>query len=227
MTIEWSPLGIYKGVEYIPIEVQLAGLAYKDEDLMLDFVGRVAGVCYNSDLGKDACITRALNCIKRGHHSPWEHVNISILIRCDRGVTHALVRHRHCAFQQGSTIYQKYKEGITCIAQPNIDPYTGKEVPQLTEEEADSYRMISVEYARLLSKSMAPERARDLLPNNLASNIIITTNMREWQYILQRRRGPGDSAKMHVLCYMLEELFKKYYPKTTAAFAEFYEKHPL
>ena len=77
------------------------------QDSMLDLVGQVAGECYMSDMSHDKCTKRALNCILRGHHSPWERVSVKLKCTVDRGTSHALVRHRHCAFQQSSTIYHK------------------------------------------------------------------------------------------------------------------------
>ena len=96
-------------MKLVPISVEhLAGVM--PENSLLCFIGRIAGECYGSAIDENKCINRALNCIARGHHSPWEHYNVTIKCTVDRGTSHALVRHRHCAFQQSSTIYQKYDE---------------------------------------------------------------------------------------------------------------------
>lgn len=182
------------------------------EDSMLSFVGQVAGECYNSSMDIDKCIQRALNCIKRGHHSPWEHVNITLRCTVDRGVSHALVRHRHCAFQQSSTIYQKFDELI--FIEPNA----------LSEKLSEQ---IEQEYKYRLEQGIRPAEARDVLPNCLATNLIITTNIRQWMYMIQRRCGPGDSKNMHYWCQKTRDWFMLYYPKVLAAFDEWYVSHPL
>lgn len=186
------------------------------EDAVLEFIGQIAGECYNSSMDSDKCIQRALNCIKRGHHSPFEHMNITLKCTVDRGVSHALVRHRHCAFQQSSTIYQKFQE-IECI---------GNEATTSSYKVA-LYEQAEIQYKRLLNEGYLPSSARDVLPNALATNLIITTNVRQWMYMIQRRSGPGDSDNMHKWDKMIREWFESNYPQLTLAFDTWYEKHPL
>lgn len=185
------------------------------EEGALEFIGQVAGECYNSSMDSDKCIQRAMNCIKRGHHSPFEHFNISLKCTVDRGVSHALVRHRHCAFQQSSTIYQKYQE------LEFIDGHAP------CDDKIKAYRTAEIQYLKLLNDGLLPSSARDVLPNALATNLIITTNFRQWMYMIHRRCGPGDSDNMHEWCKMTRKWFETQYPRMTFAFDAWYEKHPL
>ena len=197
-------------MKLVPISIESIGVTFSPEKDVLEFIGKVAGECYNSSKDTDKCRVRALNCIKRGHHSPWEHISVTLRCTVDRGVSHALVRHRHCAFQQSSTIYQKYDE-LTFI------------------ENCVSNDMLSViekEYKDLLTNNKSSE-ARDVLPNCLATNLIITTNFRQWMYMIQRRDGPGDSENMHIWCRKTREWFERNYPEITRAFDAWYEDHPL
>ena len=185
------------------------------EQSALEFIGQVAGECYNSSMDSEACMKRALYCIKRGHHSPFEHFNITLKCTVDRGVSHALVRHRHCAFQQSSTIYQKFDE--LCV----IDGHTP------CDDKLRAYQHAEIIYNILLGNGYPPSSARDVLPNALATNLIITTNFRQWMYMIQRRCGHGDSDNMHAWCRMAREWFEEYYPHMTLAFDTWYDKHPL
>ena len=223
--MEWTSLKA-EHVDSLPITIEpMTWLMSQDE--LLEFIGRVARVCYNSSNEPGACRRRALSAISRGHHSPWEHYNVTILSCVDRGTTHALVRHRHCAFQQGSTIYQKYDENIKVISLPKMDPTTGKEVPQYTSDVPLLLDATYMMYKRQLNNKVPTDQARDLLPTDLASNLIITTNIRQWMYIIQRRVGPGDSVRMHVWATMVREFFEKQYPDIVKAFDSWYAKHPL
>ena len=202
-------------MKLIPMKVEPMGLFFEYEEDLLSFIGRVAGECYNSSMDKDKCMQRALNCIKRGHHSPFEHANVTLKCTVDRGVSHALVRHRHCAFQQSSTIYQKFQE-IECIGCHDV-----------CEDKLSVYRQAEIQYMKLLNDGHAPSSARDVLPNALATNLIITTNIRQWMYMIQRRCGPGDSDNMHAWCEMVREWFEEHYPRLTFAFDTWYDEHPL
>lgn len=228
--IEWQEVCDSELVKFVPmsIEVPVRYCTHSEEDV-LALVGEIAGECYNSARDIESCKRRALGCIKRGHHSPWEHVNVTLKCTVDRGTSHALVRHRHCAFQQSSTIYQNYAKDshITITKLPLKDPCTGEPVPLMDAAEYNSYILIAQEYMQLVSNGMNPARARDVLPNSLATTLIITTNIREWQYIIQRRNGAGDAVRMHMFDYMLHNWFKEHYPIITEAFRLWYEEHPL
>lgn len=211
---------------FVPMQIENLTPTWVEDDL-LEHIGKIAGECYNSSKDRDACIRRALSCIKNGHHSPWEHFNITLKCLMDRGTSHAVVRHRHCAFQQSSTIYQKYADGITCISLPDIDPCTAKPVEQITSKEIAGYDDAYLTYNYLISCKMNAARARDVLPNALATNLIITTNVREWMYIMQRRTGGGDAVRMHVFAWLLRKFFEQNYPKITEAFDNYYLEHKI
>ena len=209
-------------MKLIPMKIEEMGLQFLDEKDLLSYVGNIAGECYNSSRDLDKCIQRALSCIKRGHHTPFEHVVITLKCTVDRGVSHALVRHRHCAFQQSSTIYQKFDE-IECIDPSSLHPIEN----EVYNDKVTLYEQAEIKYKKLLNAGEKPASARDVLPNALATNLIITTNVRQWMYMMQRRCGPGDSDNMHEWCAMTKGWFVNHYPQLTFAFDTWYEKHPL
>ena len=222
--IKWHEgiTGLHGGVNVLNMEIKPMGTVMPEEN-MLKLIGDIAGECYNSRRTEEACINRALGCIKRGHHSPFEHANITLNCLVDRGTSHALVRHRHCAFMQSSTIYQKYKDVIHIMNMPLVDPYTDKPVPSILSDELKVYNTIACEYLNLVnSKDYEAGRARDLLPTALATNLIITTNMRQWQYMFRRRCGPGDAPRMHCWAALVRNWFELHYPRTTMVFDDWY-----
>lgn len=202
-------------MKLIPISVKQFGLPIPTEREVFIIIGMAAGEAYNSSMDADKCIQRALGCIKRGHHSVFEHISISLKSTVDRGTSHALVRHRHCAVTQSSTIYQKFQE-IEIIEQDDV-----------TEAELACYIQDEITYHQLLSAGKPASRARDVLPIELATNVIITTNLRQWMYMLQRRSGPGDSDNTHKWDKLVRAWFEEKYPQLTLAFDTWYEKHPL
>lgn len=187
----------------------------KSEAELLDLCGRAAGECYKAEDSAEANKNRVLNCIKKGHTSILEHATISFTVKTDRGTSHALVRHRHCAFTQESTIYVNYNrfETLEFIALPTLDVYKNNYAfPDNYNAELKKYCQAATdEYSRLLNKGIVPGIARDVLPNCLATTIHITTNLRELQSILKIRRAPADSVRMHNIIGLLAvELWKKY-----------------
>ena len=191
------------------------------EETLLNIAGGSAGICYRSEDSYEKNKQRVISCINKGHTSVLEHINISFEVLCDRGTSHALVRHRHCAFTQESTIYTNYeKQGMLyCIALPETDPYKlgykfdesyNKNLYYMFQEAVKNY-----EY--LLSKGLPAGIARDVLPNCTATILKITTNFRELQSILKIRKQPSDSVRMHQVIYLLEKELINNYPMLTSA----------
>lgn len=217
------------GIKYVPMSIKTMGCIEAEDDV-LALIGQIAGECYNSARDTASCIKRALNCIARGHHSPWEHYNLTLNCVMDRGTSHAVVRHRHCAFQQSSTIYQKYKDLLPIVEMPKVDAPTNKPVSKAVDEDLrkdEVYLHMFNLYTQLLNEGIPAHQARDLLPNALATNLIITTNIREYMYIIQRRTGPGDAVRMHEFATLLRAFFAERYPRILAAFDAWYKTHPL
>ena len=231
----WRDLGMHGVVSVIPMSVEPVGIWASERDL-LDFIGKCAGNAYKAqDFSapevNDVNVARALNCIRDGHHSVLEHVNMTVLAIVDRGVSHALVRHRHTAFTQSSTIYERSNSHITVIAVPAEDPYfPGSDNPACTpmaDSELESYKYAAVEYMSMLREGVPPSRARDALPTVLATRIVMSTHIGEWVYIAKRRAGKGDTVRMHCFAHMLDQLLREHYPRIMKSFDTYYDRRPL
>lgn len=179
--------------EFIPVSVRLIDTVNETE--VITKLGKIAGVAYQSD--KEDYVRRLLLCMKNGHESVLEHQSISVEIICDRATTHALVRHRHCAFTQESTIYCNYNR-------------FGKVQFILPQEFSDEHFQ---SVASMYLKDTRPAGVkRDILPNCTKTTLIMTTNIREWRYILGLRSDPKDSGRMHTVIKLLQEQLQSVLP---------------
>ena len=170
--------------EFIPVSVRLID-EVNEEDTILK-LGKIAGVAYQSD--KALYSQRLLKCMKDGHESVLEHQSISVEIICDRATTHALVRHRHTAYTQESTIYCNYNnKGLLQFIEPQ-------------EYSDEHFQSVAEMY---LGDSRPAGIKRDILPNCTKTTLIMTTNIREWRYILGLRSDPKDSGRMHTVIEQL------------------------
>lgn len=177
-------------------------------------LGIAAGTAYKAKLNEeDRCKKRVLQCIKDGHLSILEHVSFTFRITCDRGTSHALVRHRPCSFTQESTIYHKYNNKLPVIKRPETDPVTGKEVIPYTSSEIQAIEKAYKEYTEAVTSGEPAGLARDLLPNCTATVLTMTANLREWLWIMKLRCDKKDSVRMHQVAFLLREIFIKNYPE--------------
>ena len=161
-------------------------------DNLYERLEKIARVCYKSE-GKMSGDSEAfvMGLVMAGHHSVLEHETATVYIKCNRGVSHELVRHRIASYTQKST---RYAPGIAFIRPPWAVGIDG-------EIWENTVGVIETNYNRLLQRGRLKEEARDLLPNCLETEIYITANLREWRHIF----GLRASDKAH---YDIRGLFQ-------------------
>ena len=179
-------------------------------------IERIARVCYKSeDKITDASWAPMLKMLNdKGHGAMLEHSKMSVWFQTDRGVSHEIVRHRICSFAQESTRYCNYSK----------DKF-GNEItvvkPNLKEENAVSraawlVAMQSAEdqYFKMINDGQTAQIARSVLPNSLKTEIVVTTNFREWQHIFKLRAiSKAAHPQMRELMIPLYELCRKQLPE--------------
>ena len=150
--------------------------------------------------------------VRRGHESVIEHISITVKIVCNRGVSHELVRHRIASYTQESTRFCNY----------NNDRF-GKEItfikPIFFEEgslEYNFWRMAclfsELSYSQLIVAGAKPEEARDVLNNALATEIVVTMNLRSWRNFFKLRTSIQAHPQMREIAIPMLQEFKSLIP---------------
>jgi len=151
-------------------------------------------------------------CMKRHHESVMEHGSIPVVIICDRGVSHELVRHRLASFSQESTRYcnyskAKFGEEITVIKPCFWDPCSlTYRVWEETCEQAERA------YFTLLNNGATAQEARSVLPNSLKTEVYMSANPREWRHIFKLRTAKEAHPQMREIMIPLAADFAKLWP---------------
>lgn len=183
-----------------------------------DMVFAIAGAarnCYQSDikpLDEEENFIRHL--IKRGHLSPMEHINLSLRFRTDRGVLAELTRHRLSSFSVESTRFVKYTDDIEFIKPIwyyNIDydllKTTEYELWKVACEQSEKY------YKKLIFEYKAqPQQARQVLNMSLKTDVVMTSNIRQWRLILQQRTAKDAHPQMVELMTSILKTFQREFP---------------
>ena len=157
--------------------------------------------------------------ITNKHEAMLEHSSLSVRFICSRGVSHEIVRHRLFSFAQESTRYCNYSKGkfggeCTFIVPPDQDwsVNTDEYEDEYDESETDSakivwyasLKIIEDDYMCLLKEGWKPEQARDVLPNALKTEIVVTGNYREWRHFFKLRCD--EKAHPHIRLLAIETL---------------------
>lgn len=178
-------------------------------------------VCYKSeDKICDGSANKFIEGIKDKHHdSVLEHGAITVKIVCDRGVSHELVRHRIASFSQESTRYCNYSKDKfgDCITVVDIASGFNYDLSQETHFKrylAWQHAMSNAEesYMLMLELGATAQEARSVLPNSLKTEIIITTNPREWRHIFKMRTAQSAHPQMREIMIPMLKKFKSIWP---------------
>ena len=163
---------------------------------------------------------------------------ISVRWTCDRGVSHEFVRHRVFSFAQESTRYCNYSKDKfgneltfiipTWLTLPESN-YTycdgdwidaNKQVIQISEDEANAHSFLvtldcsEYQYTQLINNGWKPQQARQILPNALKTELVMTGFESDWKHFFELRCDTAahpDARKLALELY--SKLYNKEYEK--------------
>ena len=178
----------------------------------LQLIEKAGRTCYKSEdkITDESAKKFVAGLIKRNHEAMLEHSFLSIRFICDRGVSHELVRHRLASFAQESTRYCNYSQ----------DKF-GNELtfikPLFFDEDTNEYRLwehamrvAESDYMMMLNAGRTAQEARSILPNSIKTEVVMSTNYREWRHFFKlraaRATGPAHPQMEEITRPLLEEL---------------------
>lgn len=189
-------------------------MSVPESDYALELIEKAGRTCYKSEdkIAPGTAEKLVNRLIASGHESVLEHVNITVRIVCDRGVSHELVRQRICSFSQESTRYAnyagaKFNNEITVIKpffwETDLAKYNTWLTAMLACEKA---------YLSLIAAGASAQEARSVLPNSLKTEVVMTTNIREWRHIFKLRCDKAAHPQMRQIMLPMLREFKERLP---------------
>jgi thymidylate synthase (FAD) len=211
----------------------------------LAVIERAGRTCYKSEgkiePGSAARFVKKINDL--GHHSVLEHAVASFRIVCDRGISHEIVRHRIASYSQESTRYVNYKEGLEVVcpvelrpcavcwglySEANGDPQEvpWKDVNSCSPQCANFGHWVwavnasELAYHHLIESGQKPQIARSVLPTCLKTELVMTTNFREWLHFLKLRDSKAAHPQMREIAKMVRAELHKICPEIFSEVAD-------
>ena len=178
---------------------------------LIELAGRT---CYKSDnlITPDSAKNFVEKIAQRGHESVIEHYNITVRFICNRGFTHELVRHRLAAYSQESTRYCNYNKDKFGSEITVIKPFEINENTKEYDLWKEAMQNAEKSYMAMIENGSKPENARGVLPIDIKTEIVITTNLREWKHIFKLRTSKAAHPSMRELMITLLKEFKEKIP---------------
>lgn len=144
---------------------------------------------------------------------------VTVKFICDRGISHEFVRHRVFSFSQENSRYCNYSKDkfgneITFI-EPCWDINTSKENYSSSNGKSSDntfeWSLIQAEetYFKLLQEGWKPEQARNILPNSLKTELMMTGFISDWKHFFKLRTDKAAHPQSKELAIPLQQQFKK------------------
>jgi thymidylate synthase (FAD) len=117
----------------------------------------------------------------------------------DRGITHEIVRHRVLSFTQESTRYVNYNnKGFTLIDPEEYD----------SEEIKGTLNHAITEYQLMCDIGYKPQIARDVLPNLLKAEIIVSGRWSGFEHFINLRDAAGAHPRIRKIAQDIRAVFE-------------------
>ena len=159
-------------------------------------------------------------------HTEFHEKRVTVKFICDRGISHEFVRHRVFSFTQESSRYCNYSKDKFGNEITFIEPFWLKDIPVeyytrspeslMPSERCDSaanflYQLELIEetYFELIEKGWKPEQARNILPNSIKTELMMTGFVTDWKHFFELRTDKAAHPQAQELAIPLEEEFKK------------------
>jgi len=188
---------------------------------ILQIMERCARTCYKSEekITDGSAEKLIRNLIRKGHEAMIEFgVDPVVKITTNRGVTHEGVRHRPCSFAQESTRYVNYDNDNMEFIRPVWWNESTKTQQALWMEGMRNSELI---YIDLMRNGWSAEKARDVLPNALKTEINIKANYREWRHIFGLRCSKAAHPQIR---HIMKSILSDFYVKIPVVFDDIAER---
>lgn len=185
----------------------------KAEDIIV-YCARVSNP--NNQLNIDTGAKLLNYCIKHGHWSIFEQVDMTVEIKTSRAIAAQILRHKTFSFQEFSQRYAEVQEfeDIELRMQGKTNRQVGDEVvnPELDNELASSLIEQHIEaskslYNRLIECGVAKECARMVLPLNVQTTLYMKGNIRSWIHYLQLRTKEDTQKEHRLIAEEIKKIF--------------------
>jgi len=180
-------------------------------DRPLECIESAGRTCYKSEdkITQGSAERFARMLVKSGHESVIEHAVAGVRFITNRGVTHEIVRHRLAAYSQESTRYVNYGNQEMTFIRPVWWEQSTEEQKALFIKACES---AEDQYNQLLASGWQPQQAREVLPNSLKTEIVVTANLREWRHIFRLRTSKAAHPQIRVLMQSCRDGFQRQIP---------------
>lgn len=159
-------------------------------------------------------------CAKNEHWSVFEMANMVVEIKTSRAISAQILRHRSFCFQEFSQRYASPQDFETYEARRQDSKNRQNSIDDLTSADRDWFRLMQAMiwtqakrvYDDAVSKGIAKECARFLLPMNTSTTLYMNGTIRSWIHYINLRTKPGTQLEHLEIVKNVKEIFCRELP---------------
>lgn len=206
-----------------PIAITMSLVEDMSADELLAYIARVSSPQNQKNLDTMPKLLRY--CYDNKHWSVFEQADLTVEITTSRTIAHQILRHRSFCFQERS---QRYAKALNCEVyearrqdtknrQNSFDDLSDVDVLWFNTAQADIWRQCEGAYQEALSRGIAKECARFLLPEATQTTLYMKGNVRSWiHYILIRTHEHAQKEHRDV-AEEIKKIFIEQFPMVSEA----------
>ncbi|MEM4359950.1 MAG: FAD-dependent thymidylate synthase [Candidatus Bilamarchaeaceae archaeon] len=165
-------------------------------------------------------------CMEHGHWSVFEHVYVTFEVHTTRAIAAQMLRHRSMTFQEYSGRYAISQDADVNI-EARLQDNKNRQNSLPTEDEELKQWFFSAQrqvaelsrklYEEALSKGIAKEQARFLLPLSTKTTLYVTGNLRSWIHYIQLRAHPATQKEHRKIAMEIAHILSFHFPTIAQA----------
>lgn len=187
-----------------------------------DFIAYCARVSNPENQHNTATGQRLVEYLKKHKHwSPFEMAHATLEVVTTRDIARQLLRHRSFSFQEFSQRYAKATDFQFREARMQDETNRQNSIPcsdyhlqvAWAEAQDDLIHKAKLTYEWALSKGIAKEQARAVLPEGLTeSTLYVSGTLRSWIHYVELRSGPETQLEHRELAQACGAALSEYFP---------------
>jgi thymidylate synthase (FAD) len=204
---------------------EFADLGISDAQELIAYCARVSNP--NNQLNTETSDKLIKYLVKHQHWSPLEMVSACIEITTTRDIARQILRHRSFSFQEFSQRYADPTKDLSFVCREARLQDTKNRQNSITTNDAelqawwDAKQKFIIEqattiYADAISKGIAKEQARAVLPEGLTeSRLYMNGTLRSWIHFIELRSANGTQLEHQEVAIACARVIAEIFPMTT------------
>jgi thymidylate synthase (FAD) len=164
-------------------------------------------------------------CLREGHWSIFEMVDMTMEIVTSRAIAAQILRHKSFSFQEFSQRYAEVMGYEPCEARRQDEKNRQNSIDDLPDWIKDRFKASQHEiwetafdlYQQAIAAGIAKECARMLLPLNTQTRLYMKGSVRSWIHYLQVRTHPSTQLEHREVAIAAMPIFNNNFPIVSAA----------